>query len=299
MLAGAAYGVTRIVGGSSTSDTPAAGTNKGPCPPGQTRVAVLNGTPSPGLAADFAGPLKQKGYKTTPVGNTDSPFSTSVVMYDPQQGKECAGVISQIVDIPKQQPMDNEVRVASEGDPVAVVLGDDKAGWERDQHHRDGNLSQARSTGRTVSERSRSAVLISVVVVSFLLAATAGAIVVTQHLRDQGPVVSSTRIKKRRSGPHYRVCFQLTRDDTVQVAVVDASDSVGPGAGRGRPLTGSDSAPDDTPKAGAHCFDWDGTNAAGQPVPPGVYRTAACRFDRIDRTADLRASIGRSVRRGR
>ena len=128
VLAGAAYGVSRVVGGSSTSDTPTAGKNKGPCPPGQTRVAVLNGTPSPGLAADFAGPLKQKGYKTTPVGNTDSPFTTSVVMYDPQQGKECAGVISQIVDIPKQQPMDNEVRVASEGDPVAVVLGDDKAG---------------------------------------------------------------------------------------------------------------------------------------------------------------------------
>lgn len=128
VLAGAAFGVTRIVGGGSESDAPAAGANKGPCPPGQTRVAVLNGTPSPGLAADFAGPLKQKGYKTTPVGNTDSPFSTSVVMYDPQQGKECAGVISEIVGIPKQQPMDNEVRVASEGDPVAVVLGDDKAG---------------------------------------------------------------------------------------------------------------------------------------------------------------------------
>ena len=128
VLAGAAFGVTRIVGGGSESDAPAGGANKGPCPPGQTRVAVLNGTPSPGLAADFAGPLKQKGYKTTPVGNTDSPFSTSVVMYDPQQGKECAAVISQIVGIPKQQPMDNEVRVASEGDPVAVVLGDDKAG---------------------------------------------------------------------------------------------------------------------------------------------------------------------------
>ena len=37
-------------------------------------------------------------------------------------------MISQIVGIPKTQPMDNEVRVASEGDPVAVVLGDDKAG---------------------------------------------------------------------------------------------------------------------------------------------------------------------------
>jgi LytR cell envelope-related transcriptional attenuator len=128
VLAGAAYGVSRIVGGGSESDVPTAGKNKGPCPPGQTRVAVLNGTPSQGLAAQFAAPLKQKGYKTAPVGNTDSPFSTSVIMYDPQQGKECAGVISGIVDIPKQQPMDNEVRVAAEGDPVAVILGDDKAG---------------------------------------------------------------------------------------------------------------------------------------------------------------------------
>jgi LytR cell envelope-related transcriptional attenuator len=127
VLAGAAFGVSRIAGGGSSSDAPAAQKNKGPCPPGQTRVAVLNGTPTPGLAATFAAPLKQKGYKTTPVGNTDSPFSTSVVMYDPQAGKECAGVISGIVGIPKQQAMDNEVRVASEGDPVAVVLGDDKA----------------------------------------------------------------------------------------------------------------------------------------------------------------------------
>jgi hypothetical protein len=128
VLGGVAFGVTRLTGGSSESGSATAGKNKGPCPPGQTRVAVLNGTPTPGLAADFAGPLKQKGYKTSPVGNTDSPFSTSVVMYDPQQGKECAGVISGIVDIPKQQPMNNEVRVASEGNPVAVVLGDDKAG---------------------------------------------------------------------------------------------------------------------------------------------------------------------------
>jgi hypothetical protein len=127
ILAGAAYGVTRVVGGGSSSDTTTAQKNKGPCPPGQTRVAVLNGTPTPGLAATFAAPLKQKGYKTTPVGNTDSPFSTSVVMYDPQSGRQCAGVISGIVAIEKQQPMDNEVRIASEGDPVAVVLGDDKA----------------------------------------------------------------------------------------------------------------------------------------------------------------------------
>src|SRR4051812_14109218 len=128
VLAGVAFGVSKLVSGGSAARPTTAGNEKGPCPPSDTRVAVLNGTPSPGLAADFAGPLKQKGYRTTPVGNTDSPFSTSVVMYDPQQGKQCAGVISEIVGIPKQQPMDNEVRVAAEGDPVAVVLGDDKAG---------------------------------------------------------------------------------------------------------------------------------------------------------------------------
>ena len=129
VLGGVAFGVSRIVGGDSASESPSAGKNKGPCPPAQTRVAVLNGTPTPGLAATFAAPLRDNGYKTTPVGNTDSPFSTSVVMFDPQQqGKECAGAISQIVGIPEQQPMDDEIRVASEGDPVAVVLGDDKAG---------------------------------------------------------------------------------------------------------------------------------------------------------------------------
>jgi FlgD Ig-like domain len=120
-----------------------------------------------------------------------------------------------------------------------------------------------------VSERSRSAVLISALVVSLLLAATAAAIVVTQRVRDEGPVVSSTRIKKH-AGGGYRVCFQQTRDDTVQVAVVDASDQVVRVLAQGARLTGSDSS--DAEKAGAHCFDWDGTNSAGQPVPPGVYR---------------------------
>jgi hypothetical protein len=131
-----------------------------------------------------------------------------------------------------------------------------------------------------VSERSRSAVLISALVVSLLLAATAAAIVVTQHVRDEGPVVSQTRIKKRAGGA-YRVCFQQTRDDTVQVAVVDASDQVVRVLAQAAELTGSDSAPD-TPKAGAHCFNWDGTNSAGEAVPPGVYRMRLS-FQTLDR----------------
>jgi hypothetical protein len=128
LVAGIAFGVTRLTGGSSNTTIPAAGKSKGPCPPGQTKVAVLNGTATPGLAAQSAGQLKQKQYKVGPVGNTTTPFTTSVVMFDPSDGKACAPIIGQIVGISKTQAMNNEVRQASEGNPVAVVLGDDKAG---------------------------------------------------------------------------------------------------------------------------------------------------------------------------
>jgi hypothetical protein len=128
VVAGIAFGVTRITGGSSDSTTPTSKAGKGPCPPGQTKVAVLNGTATPGLAASSAGQLKQGQYKVGPVGNTSTPFPTSVIMFDPTDGKECAPIIGQVVGIQKTQPMSNEVRQAAEGDPVAVVLGDDKAG---------------------------------------------------------------------------------------------------------------------------------------------------------------------------
>ena len=129
VVAGIAFGVTRITGDDSSSDTPAKKAGKsGPCPPGQTKVAVLNGTATPGLAAQSAGQLRQAQYKVGPVGNTTTPFTTSVVMFDPSQGQECAPIIGEIVGVQKTQPMTNEVRQAAEGDPVAVVLGDDKAG---------------------------------------------------------------------------------------------------------------------------------------------------------------------------
>ena len=129
VVAGIAFGATKIIGDDS-SDSGAATKKdgKGPCPPGQTKVAVLNGTATPGLAAQSAGQLRQAQYKVGPVGNTSTPFVTSVVMFDQTQGQDCAPIIGEIVGIQKTQPMDNEVRQAAEGDPVAVVLGDDKAG---------------------------------------------------------------------------------------------------------------------------------------------------------------------------
>jgi hypothetical protein len=123
-----------------------------------------------------------------------------------------------------------------------------------------------------VSERSRSAVLISVIVVSLLMVATAGAIVFTQHLRDEGPVVSA--IYWKQPPGHYRVCFLLTRDDHVRVAVVDFDDR------QIRTLGDEELQGGDTP----HCFNWDGRTSSGQPAPPGPYHLQL-RLERADRTA--------------
>jgi hypothetical protein len=128
LLAGIAFGVSKVTGGGSDSSTTGtAKKSKGPCPPSQTKVAVLNGTATPGLAAESASQLKQKQYKVGPVGNTSTPFSTSVVMLDSSADQQCGSVIGDIVGIPKSQAMSNAIRQDAEGDPVAVVLGDDKA----------------------------------------------------------------------------------------------------------------------------------------------------------------------------
>jgi hypothetical protein len=129
LAAGVVFGVIQLTGGESDSTTPSQGQpKKGPCPPGQTKVAVLNGTATPGLAASSAAQLRQAQYKVGPVGNTSTPFPVSVVMFDPSDGKDCAPIVGQLVGVQKTQPMNNEVRQAAEGNPVAVVLGDDKAG---------------------------------------------------------------------------------------------------------------------------------------------------------------------------
>ncbi len=86
--------------------------------------------------------------------------------------------------------------------------------------------------------------------------------VLTQKLRHDGPVASSIHWKTR-PGPRYRVCFRLTRDDTVQVAVVDPADHVVRVLASADPLEGSDTA---------HCFAWDGRDCA---------RVSPCRRGRL------------------
>jgi len=120
--------------------------------------------------------------------------------------------------------------------------------------------------------------LIAALTVGLLLAATAGAMVLTQHLRHEGPVVSNIFFKVKRPAGQYRACFTLARDDTVQVEMVDASGRVVRVLAPAQPLKGGDA------KSDAHCYAWDGTDSAGTPVAPGTYHL---RFDlqKADRVA--------------
>jgi LytR cell envelope-related transcriptional attenuator len=128
LIAGLVFAGTRVLGGEDSSSGTQKGSKNNPCPPSQTSIAVLNGTATGGLAAQFAAPLKKQNYKTTPVTNTESPVDTSQVMFDPQTGQACAPVIAGIVGIQNVAPMTNEIRGIAGGDPVAVVLGEDQAG---------------------------------------------------------------------------------------------------------------------------------------------------------------------------
>jgi hypothetical protein len=126
LLAGIGFGATRLLGG---DEEPAPTTKSGPAAAGQINVAVLNSTAQGGLAAEFAGLLKPGGYKTGPVSNTETPFDTSVVMFDQNDpnAQRAAQQVAADVGIQDIQPMSTEIRSISEGATVAVILGEDQA----------------------------------------------------------------------------------------------------------------------------------------------------------------------------
>jgi hypothetical protein len=103
--------------------------------------------------------------------------------------------------------------------------------------------------------------------VAVFLAGIAAGMVLTQHLRSEGPVVSRIAFKAK-PGPTYRVCFQTPRDDTFDVVLVDIDGERVRVLASGVELQG-EASPD---KDSAHCFDWDGLDDLGDPAPAGNYR---------------------------
>ena len=65
---------------------------RAPVRPGRPRSPCSTGRRRPASPRTSRGPAQAGGYKVGPVGNTSTALPTSVVMFDPPHGKECAPI---------------------------------------------------------------------------------------------------------------------------------------------------------------------------------------------------------------
>lgn len=94
--------------------------------PSEIEVTVLNGTSVAGLAATYGDKVEGKGFGLGAVSNTDQPFEASVVMFERGHKPEARKVAKQL-QISELELMSSEVKTASAGANVAVVVGEDNA----------------------------------------------------------------------------------------------------------------------------------------------------------------------------
>lgn len=129
LAAGIVFGAGRILGGGSDNGSPsgggAAADSESTGPP--TEVAVLNGTPIPGLAATLGQQVRDAGFKLGAVTNTETPFTATTVMFD-QNGQADAQTVAAKLQVQKVEPISSDIKKISNGAPVVVIVGEDRAG---------------------------------------------------------------------------------------------------------------------------------------------------------------------------
>ena len=142
VLGGIALGATQILGGddepagsggaptqNAQSTTPAQSGGAGKRKPvnrGNVRVAVLNGTTVPGLAAQIGDQIERQGFRLGTVTNfNDQQRAESVVLYAPGAEREAAEV-GRRLKISQREPIDAESQGVAGDATVAVVTGQDK-----------------------------------------------------------------------------------------------------------------------------------------------------------------------------
>ena len=122
---GIAYAATGGFGGDDGKGGNGGKQSKG-LHPAEIEVAVLNGTAVEGLAGSYGDMVESRGYQLGNVTNTESAQELSAVMFKPNNGR-AAQKVAKSLDIPRVQPMTEEVAQLGEGAPVAVVVGEDSA----------------------------------------------------------------------------------------------------------------------------------------------------------------------------
>jgi hypothetical protein len=93
--------------------------------PQSVSVAVLNGTPVPGLAAKVASDVKVNDFSLGTVGNTRKEYDQTVVMYERGQRK-AAGKVARVLGVKPVQPIDRQTQREAGGADVVVIAGRDR-----------------------------------------------------------------------------------------------------------------------------------------------------------------------------
>jgi hypothetical protein len=118
-----AVGATQLFGGGGNGNASSHALLK----PSQFQVDVLNGTNPPvnGLAGVVSDKIESEGYHTGSVGNSQSSFAISVVMFKRGLRPEAAKLARKL-GIRRVQLLTSDVKQDTAGAPVVVVVGQDK-----------------------------------------------------------------------------------------------------------------------------------------------------------------------------
>lgn len=127
LVAGVVFGATRLLGGEEETGGGGQQTAAQGPSPGQIEVAVLNGTAVAGLASQVGQQVREDGFQLGPITNTETPVDTTTVMFD-QGAQEQAQAVAAELQVGTVEPMSAEIQGIAEGAPVAVVVGEDRAG---------------------------------------------------------------------------------------------------------------------------------------------------------------------------
>jgi hypothetical protein len=102
------------------------GRKPGAVVPADVTVAVLNGTPVPGLAGKVGDDVQVNGFKLGTVSNSRTRFDQTVVMYEPHQ-RRAAMQVAHDLGVKPVQPIDRQTQQAAGSPDVVVIAGADRA----------------------------------------------------------------------------------------------------------------------------------------------------------------------------
>ncbi|HKT82386.1 MAG TPA: LytR C-terminal domain-containing protein, partial [Solirubrobacterales bacterium] len=94
--------------------------------PSEIEVTVLNGTATPGLAAEFGDKVEGKGFQLGAVTNSSTSFESSVVMFERGHKPE-ARKVAKALGISEVKLMTPDIESVSGDAPVSVIVGEDNA----------------------------------------------------------------------------------------------------------------------------------------------------------------------------